>query len=122
MLWIKYENQPPALPIENFDQLLIREEGSGILNFALDGARELLSLGGRIKLFPAQENRTDALPEDTDPFRLFIRECLVPEAGADVSQKELWTHFVTPIFFIKKSVFLLEIGKNNDKLSDIYQI
>lgn len=93
MLWIKYENQPPAIPIENFDQLLIREEGSGILNFALDGARELLSQGGKIKLFPAQEKRIDALLEDTDPVRLFIRECLVPEAGANVSQKELWMHF-----------------------------
>ena len=93
MLWIKYENQPPAIPIENFDQLLIREEGSGILNFALDGARELLSQGGKIKLFPAQEKRIDALLEDTDPVRLFIRECLEPEAGANVSQKELWAHF-----------------------------
>lgn len=43
ILWVKYENPPPVVPIENFDQLLIREEGSGILNFALDGARELLS-------------------------------------------------------------------------------
>ena len=49
MLWIKYDNPPPKDPIENFDKYLIKTEGSGILNWALEGARKLLAQGGENK-------------------------------------------------------------------------
>lgn len=95
MLWIRYDNPPPAHPIENFDKHLIAAEGSGILNWALEGAKETACTGWKIKLSEAQECRIDALLEVTDPVRLFVRDSVIPCEGKDISCNELWNAFGT---------------------------
>ena len=47
-LCICYNGKPPKNPIRDFDEVLVREEGSGILNWMLAGARKLLQNGGKI--------------------------------------------------------------------------
>ena len=93
ILWIKYNNQPPEKPIENFDRFLISAEGSGILNCFLDGAIQLLKQGGKIHLSDTQAQRVDELLEDTDSVRLFVKEELRLCPDSTISNKELWQRF-----------------------------
>ena len=95
MLWIKFDR--PAVPLEkridNFAELLIQQEGSGILNWAMEGAVKLLSEGGKIKLQEIQLKRVEILLEETDSLRLFVRDCIQPSEEFDVSCNELWAKF-----------------------------
>lgn len=95
MLWIKFDR--PAVPLEkridNFAELLIKEEGSGILNWAMEGAVKLLNEGGKIKLQETQLKRVEALLEETDALRLFVRDCIQHSEHGDVSCRELWAKF-----------------------------
>lgn len=93
MLWIQYNNPPPKHPVENFDRLLIETEGSGILNWALDGAKQLLMQKGKIHLSPAQEQRIDELLAETDSLRLFVKEEVKKIPGSSISSRELWQRF-----------------------------
>lgn len=93
LLWIKYNNPPPKNPVDNFDQLLICQEGSGILNWALAGALKLLLQGGKIRLEQLQKERIKTLLEDTDSIRLFVRDCITPCKGKDVTSTELWNNY-----------------------------
>lgn len=74
LLVINYER--PPLPtekrIDEFDKLLMATEGSGILNFALTGAAELLSQNGQILRSEEQTKKAESLLLSSDPVSYFI--------------------------------------------------
>lgn len=79
MLIARYESPPPKVKIPNFGELLIREEGPGILNWALDGLRMLLKdieETGDIRLTDRQAGVVDSLLAESDSLRFFLRECV----------------------------------------------
>lgn len=60
----------------NLDSRLIEEEGSGILNFFLDGFKMLvkdISKSGRIELTEAQKAKIEALVDKSDTVDCFVR-------------------------------------------------
>ena len=93
MRWIRFDNPPPKAPIQDFDELLFKEEGSGILNWALEGATRLIGNGGRITPSPEQKARVDLLLEETDPIKLFVQDYLVLDDEEDITLRELWNDF-----------------------------
>jgi len=93
MLWIRFQNQPPKNPIQDFDEFLIKTEGSGLLNWLMEGAAKLLSQDGRIHLQQEQEERIERLLEETDPVKIFARDYLVQDELSDLTNKELWVNF-----------------------------
>lgn len=93
MLWIRYENPPPGKPIVDFDKLLLSEEGSGILNWALEGAKMLLKAKGRIFRAQEQANRIDSLLLESNSIHHFIDACIIPEKGGNVTVAEIIESF-----------------------------
>jgi phage/plasmid-associated DNA primase len=92
MLIVDYNRPKTAKPIPGFDLLLLREEGEGILRWAVEGAIALqheLDSTGMIQLTDAQRRRVDDLLSESDSVRSFVRECLVPCHGAEVAIHEL---------------------------------
>jgi P4 family phage/plasmid primase-like protien len=92
MLIARYELPPPKVKIPNFGELLIREEGPGILNWALNGLRMLLKdieETGDIRLTPRQSGVVDSLLAESDSLRYFLRECVKHEKGSDLTVGEI---------------------------------
>ena len=92
MLIVRYESPPPKVKIPNFGELLIREEGPGILNWALHGLHMLLrdiKETGDIRLTPRQAGVVDSLLAESDSLRFFLRECVELEKGSDLTVSEI---------------------------------
>jgi phage/plasmid-associated DNA primase len=88
MLIVDYLLPKPAKAIKDFDALLVREEGEGILQWAVEGAiqlmRELDETGG-IHLTDKQRRRVDDLLSESDSVRSFVQECIESEHGRQVT-------------------------------------
>jgi phage/plasmid-associated DNA primase len=77
MLLVRYEAPPPAKKITDFVDVLIRDEGSGILNWALEGLALLLADVaeiGDIRLTERQQGLVDSLLAESDSLRVFLGE------------------------------------------------
>jgi P4 family phage/plasmid primase-like protien len=94
LLIIWYENPPPEIPIIDFDKILLKEELSGIFNWILEGAIKLIKLGGKIPKSETQKKRIDDLLLESDQVNTFLRECLKPQEGAEVTVNELSYAFI----------------------------
>ena len=95
LLIIPFE-QESAQIIEGLDRLLLREEGSGILNWFLMGTIKLREVSQRRERFPvtsAQAERVESLLCESDSLRLFVRRGLVRDAGCSVTVEELFTAY-----------------------------
>ena len=76
LLIIEFTKPPAGPPIEDFDRLLMQEEGSGILNWFILGAVHLVALSeqrGRFPLTPRQEERIENLLSESDSLRMFVK-------------------------------------------------
>jgi P4 family phage/plasmid primase-like protien len=92
LLILRYENPPPAKRILDFDKVLLREEGPGILRWALQGYvkamadfREL----GDYALSDANRERTEALLAESDSLSHFLKNCVATASEGDVTSNEL---------------------------------
>ena len=94
MLIIKYENPPPEKKIVNFDQILLKEEGSGILNWALEGAAKLLQSNGAIAKSSEQKARVDVLLKSSRPFDVFGELFIHPTSMASITTEEVVAMFI----------------------------
>lgn len=69
-------NKPgPERPIPDFDKVLIQEEGPGILNWAIEGARLLLKNLDEVGSFPLSEEqkaRVENMIQESDSVRTFL--------------------------------------------------
>jgi len=91
-LIVRFEAPPPSLKISHFNELLIKEEGSGILNWALEGlslALEDIKAQGDIKMTEKQAGRVDALMAESDSVRHFLREKVERNEGSDLTIQEI---------------------------------
>lgn len=88
ILWITYNNPPPAEKIPNFDRLLLDSEGSGVLNWGLLGAKRLLENEGRMEKSAEQKARIDVLMRSASPVETFVRNFVKPVPGSAVTTEE----------------------------------
>ena len=92
LLIVDYEQPPAEKPIPNFARRLVEAEGSGILNWCIEGVIRLLDeleTYGRIQLTQEQIRRVDALLCESDSVRQFVTQCVVASGGSDVTVSEL---------------------------------
>ncbi len=78
--------------IVNFDRLLLEQEGSGILNWAVAGAAEVLrdKRENRIRVLSAlQHQRVEALLGQSDSVRLFLEACVERKPGSSLEKNDL---------------------------------
>src|SRR5947209_2291543 len=90
---VRYEAPPPSKRIPDFGACLVREEGSGILNWALLGAQTLLSEipdeGGDFVLTARQRGVVDSLLAESDSLRHFLQEQVMVDTYGDVTASEV---------------------------------
>jgi hypothetical protein len=86
--------------VENIHEVLLREEGSGILKWALDGAQMLLAdlrEAGRIRLTDRQRRLVENLLMESDSLQLYLRSELVKTADSNdtLTTDELYTGYAS---------------------------
>ena len=92
LLIIRFEAPAPPKKIPHFSDLLIQEEGSGILNWALQGLGMLLKdihTFGDVRLTTTQEKIVDGLLAESDSLRHFLADNVIQDENADLSTAEL---------------------------------
>ena len=91
LLIVRYEQPPPAKRILDFHVPLLRDEGSGILRWALAGFVKLQAEFrdcGDFALTDGQRGRIDSLLAESDSLRLFVREGIERDEYADLTAGE----------------------------------
>ena len=89
---VEYEKPRTAKIIPEFAELLIREEGSGILLFAIEGLLHLWSdidAYGSVQMTKAQRDRIEGLLDESDGLRLFLQDCVCRDAQSSLTTAEL---------------------------------
>ena len=97
LLCAQFSREKPAKPIRDFENVLIAEEGSGILNWMIEGAeRHLAELtrSGDYAQTARQRASVDEMLFESDSVRAFVCSQLVERHGADVSSAELVNAYV----------------------------
>lgn len=91
LLIVRYENPPPEKRILDFHETLLREEGSGILLWALAGfvkLQEEFKTIGDFVLTESQKGRIDSLLAESDSLKVFVTERIERHAYSDISNDE----------------------------------
>ena len=90
---VRYEAPPPAKKINDVGTMLVKLEGSGILNWALLGAQKVLNeipeTGGDFALTERQRGIVDSLLAESDSLRNFLQARVVADAGGDMTVTEI---------------------------------
>jgi P4 family phage/plasmid primase-like protien len=90
---VRYESPPPPLIIHDFGAFLVRTEGSGILNWMLEGAQKILSEipdeGGDFRMTQRQRLIVDSLLAESDSLRHFLQDRLIADTYGDVTVTEI---------------------------------
>jgi P4 family phage/plasmid primase-like protien len=92
LMIVRYNRPPVKKRILGFDEMLVRDEGGGILRWALDGFKIALkefSETGDFKLTNEQQGRVDNLLAESDSVNWFLRDCVEACAGEDITSAEL---------------------------------
>lgn len=92
LILIRFQNPPPEKKVPNFAQKLLQEEGSGILNWFIAGAINLLAdckEFGRIKLPESLQEEANALLEESNTVHNFLEEQVMADETRDVTTQEL---------------------------------
>ncbi len=79
---VKYERTKPTKVIPNLAERILAEEGSGVLNFMLDGLDRLREANWELKMNERQQRRVDDLLLESDSHRVFVAECLIKDTAA----------------------------------------
>jgi phage/plasmid-associated DNA primase len=97
LLIVRYEKPPVAKRVPDFDKVLLREEGPGILNWGIEGFVKLqaeMAEVGDFRLTPPQQERIDSLLQESDSLRLFVRTRIEPSDGDSVTTSDLVQAYV----------------------------
>jgi phage/plasmid-associated DNA primase len=92
MLIVRYESPPPKKKIPDFGKLLVNEEGSGILNWAIQGLIKLqkeLDEFGDIQLTERQQGIIDSLLSESDSLRHFLKARVVKAKSYSLTVGEI---------------------------------
>ncbi len=93
ILLLQYDRPKPEKRIADYASKLIRDEGSGILNWMVEGSLKYLAEVeefGDIRLTPAQGERVDRLLKESDSLRQFVETRVVKAPLHDLTSEELY--------------------------------
>jgi len=90
---ISYARSATGNPIADFDKVLLRDEGSGILNWMLAGLKKLEADGWRLKLNDEQQARVDALLLESDSIMVFTRDRLYKDPNLTVTVSDAFDDY-----------------------------
>ena len=73
---------------------LLREEGPGIFNWFLEGARRVRRNGWKITLSPTQRDRMERLLALSNPMTVFVQNHIKPCAGKNILSSEALAKYI----------------------------
>jgi len=94
LMVVRYDRPPVKMPIPNFSRMLVAEEGPGITNFMVQGAKMAMAdieKYGRLLLTERQMARRDAILDESRSLEMFVDDFIVSEVGGDVTTEEIVT-------------------------------
>lgn len=89
---VPFRYHEPARRIRDYQRELLREEGPGIVNYALALALACLERG-KLPLNAVQQRRIDDMLDRSDPVREFVSEKVIAFDGKALTKKELRERF-----------------------------
>src|SRR5262249_39519593 len=87
-----YDQAQQLKNIRDFGHLLIETEGSGILNWALEGLLMLfddIEKLGAVDMTNEQKTRVDSLLNESEGVLHFVKNCIKAEQGKDLTSEEI---------------------------------
>ncbi len=88
LVLVPFRHHEPVQRIRGFERLLVRDEGSGIVNRALDAAMACLAAGG-LALNPAQRRRVLDMLDRSDPVQEFALDRIEKKDGGALTKKDI---------------------------------
>ena len=93
--WIKCNSYKPENPVDNFANVLFEEEGSGILNWCLEGLAELLTAkSSRLPMTEVQKMRLDFLFRQSFQLESILEKFLEPCPGSNLTTEEIYSLYI----------------------------
>ena len=89
-----YHKPKPLKAIADLDQLILTKEGSGVLNWMLEGLAKLRADGYQLHLTSGQQAVVDNLLLESDGHTLFVREALTRVDGQELTVPDCFTAYV----------------------------
>jgi putative DNA primase/helicase len=88
LVLVPFRHHEPLQRIRGFERLLVREEGSGIVNRALEAAMACLAAGS-LALNPAQRRRVLDMLDRSDPVQEFALDRIEKKDGGSLTKKDI---------------------------------
>ncbi len=85
----------PTQPIPDLSEQILSKEGSGVLNWMLEGFKKLRAKEWRLTMNDAQKGAVDNLLDESDAEAVFVRERLRPVNGATLTAEECYGGYVS---------------------------
>lgn len=82
---VRFQSERPVNPIADLSEQILAQEGPAVLNWMLRGLGKLREEGWRLTMTAQQERVVEGLLGESDSPRMFVREGLVAQDGAQLT-------------------------------------
>ena len=123
--WIKCKSYKPENPVDNFANVLFEEEGSGILNWCLEGLAKLVTANSsRLPISEIQKVRLDFLFRQSFQIESILQKFLDPCLGSNLTTEEIYALYVEVVkhigwHLIPKRKFENELPEHMQKIFNL---
>ena len=91
---IEYLKAKPANVIADLSEQILRDEGSGVLNWMLEGLDKIRADGWQLRLTPAQQRVVDDLLLESEGDVVFAKECLERDGTESLTVADCYDRYV----------------------------
>ena len=91
---VEYHNPKPVEVIADLSEQILQREGSGVLNYALEGLDKLRADGWQLRLSEKQQAAVDNLLLESDGHAVFAHECLRRDAAQMLTVQDCYAAYV----------------------------
>lgn len=95
LVLVEYRKPKPQTVIISLGDLIVKDEGPGVFNWALDGLKRLQDNNWIFKLTTSQNDLVDKVLLQSDSARQFVRRCLVEENDASLVLDDCHASYLT---------------------------
>ena len=89
-----YHKPKPSKTVADLDRLILTKEGSGVLNWMLEGLDKLRADDWQLHLTSGQQAAVDNLLLESDSHSLFVRETLTRDTDGQLTLPDCFTAYV----------------------------
>ena len=89
-----YNRPKPAHAITDLSERILREEGAGVLNWMLEGQKQLRADNWELQLNGRQQRRVDDLLLESNGHHEFVRRCMAKADGALLTINDAYQAYV----------------------------